>query len=149
MHHLPVRVIGVGGGFDYGTAGLSHYGLEDLGVLRLQPDLTIIAPADFQQAQTALRQTWDAEGPIYYRLGRDEQTTVPGLNGAFAARRVEIVRTGEDLLWIVSGSIATEVTTAAARLAQDGITSTIAIVASVSPPPIDDLLTLLRASPAA
>src|SRR5262245_38381869 len=43
LHRLPVRIVGVGGGFDYGVAGPSHHGLEDVGVMRVQPGLTLIA----------------------------------------------------------------------------------------------------------
>jgi transketolase len=57
MQQLPVRIIGVGGGFEYGHNGVSHYGLEDIGVMRLQPDLSVIAPADHEQARTALLHT--------------------------------------------------------------------------------------------
>ena len=39
LHHLPVRIVGVGGGFEYGTAGATHHGLEDVGVMRIQPVL--------------------------------------------------------------------------------------------------------------
>ncbi len=46
LHRLPVRIVGVGGGFEYGHAGLTHYGLEDVGVMRIQPGITLIAPAD-------------------------------------------------------------------------------------------------------
>jgi len=45
-HRLPVRVIGVGGGFDYGTAGFTHHALEDVGILRVDPGITVVAPAD-------------------------------------------------------------------------------------------------------
>ena len=48
-HGLRVRIVGVGGGFDYGSAGPTHHGLEDVGVLRLQPGLTVVAPADCEQ----------------------------------------------------------------------------------------------------
>src|SRR6478672_10951046 len=46
LHDLPVRIAGVGGGFEYGHAGHTHHGLEDVGVTRLQPGLTVVAPAD-------------------------------------------------------------------------------------------------------
>src|SRR5262245_7993199 len=46
LHQLPVRIVGMGGGFDYGAAGPTHHGLDDVGVLRVQPGMTIIAPAD-------------------------------------------------------------------------------------------------------
>lgn len=91
LHGLPVRMIGVGGGFDYGVQGATHHGLEDLGVLRLLPGLTVLAPADHRQLETAVRATWDLPGPVYYRVGKDDTTTVPGLDGRFALGRAEVV----------------------------------------------------------
>ena len=49
LHHLRVRIVGIGGGFEYGASGFSHHGLEDVGVMRVQPAISIIAPADAQQ----------------------------------------------------------------------------------------------------
>ena len=54
LHRLPVRIVGVGGGLEYGMNGLTHYALEDIAVMRTQPGMTVLAPADFQQARTAL-----------------------------------------------------------------------------------------------
>src|SRR2546421_8509146 len=62
LHRLPVRIVGVGGGFEYGPQGLSHHGLEDVGVMRVQPGMTVVAPADHRQMATALRATWDLPG---------------------------------------------------------------------------------------
>src|SRR5436190_6270039 len=45
LQGLQVRVLGIGGGFEYGHAGMSHHALEDLGILRLQPGLMVFAPA--------------------------------------------------------------------------------------------------------
>ena len=52
-HHLPVRIVGVGGGFEYGSAGFTHHALEDLAVMRVLPEMTVIAPADARQAGKA------------------------------------------------------------------------------------------------
>src|SRR5215467_5899322 len=57
QHSLPVRIVGIGGGFEYATNGMSHYGLEDVGVMRIQPGLTVITPADHQQAGSAIQAT--------------------------------------------------------------------------------------------
>ena len=46
LHSLPVRIVGVGSGLDYGHNGVTHYALEDVAVMRAQPDMTVIAPAD-------------------------------------------------------------------------------------------------------
>ena len=56
QHRLPVRIVGVGGGMEYGPNGLSHYGLEDIAVMRAQPGITVIAPADHQQTRRPCRQ---------------------------------------------------------------------------------------------
>ena len=53
-HDLPVRIVGVGGGFDYGENGLTHYALEDVAVMRVQPRMTVLAPADDDQARAAV-----------------------------------------------------------------------------------------------
>src|SRR5437016_102519 len=69
---LPVRIVGVGGGLEYGVNGISHFALEDLALMRVQPGMTVVAPADVEQARSALVALADLEGPIYFRLGKDE-----------------------------------------------------------------------------
>lgn len=147
QHRLPVRIVGVGSGFDYGMNGASHYGLEDIAVLRPQPGLTIVAPADHTQARRALEATWNTPGPVYYRLGNDEQTTVEGLDGAFEVGRLQTVREGRDLLMIAMGSLAADVVTAAAELERRDLSCAVAVLASVSPPPLDDLSAALQRFP--
>lgn len=139
LHRFPVRVVGVGIGFEYGHNGASHYGLEDAGVMRVQPGITIISPADHQQTRTALLTTWNLPGPVYYRLGKDDKTVIPGLEGRFELGRVQVVREGRDLLFVTMGSVASEVLAAAEALAERGVGCTVAIVASLNPSPIDDL----------
>jgi transketolase len=138
-HRLPVRIVGVGGGFDYGSAGPTHHGLEDVGVLRLQPGLTILAPADCPQTRTILQDTWDLPGPIYYRLSKDDSLVTPGLEGRFSLGRAEVLRKGPDILLLVAGSLATEAVAAADALAKSGIEPTLAVVSTLSPAPADDL----------
>src|SRR5271154_5163695 len=58
LHQLPVRIAGVGGGCEYGHNGATHYGLEDVGVMRVQPGITVVAPGDAAQTRTALEKTY-------------------------------------------------------------------------------------------
>jgi transketolase len=148
QHRLPVRIVGIGGGMEYGTNGLSHYGLEDVAVLRAQPEITIIAPADHQQTRTALLATWDRPGPIYYRLGKDDKTTVAGLDGRFAPDELQRIGDGRDLLLIAMGNVAAEASAAQRALADRGVACSLAVLANVSPAPIDDLARLLASFPA-
>jgi transketolase len=147
LHQLPVRIVGIGGGFEYGTAGPSHFGLEDIGVMRAQPDISIIAPADFQQTRTALLASYDLSGPIYYRLGKDDKSIVPGLDGRFCIGQAETIGDGSDLLIVAMGSIAIEATAAAEALAKQGISCTTLVIASVQPAPIADLAAALDRFP--
>ncbi len=147
LHHLPVRVVGVGGGMEYGHAGPTHHGLEDVSVMRTQPGMTVIAPADGAQTANALRETWHLPGPVYYRLGKNDKVVVPDLDGRFELGRLQTVRDGGDLLLVAMGGITHEVVTAADTLAQQGIQCTVAIVASFNPAPIDDLAMLLARFP--
>jgi len=149
LHQSPVRIIGVGGGFEYGAAGSTHHGLEDVGVMRIQPGLTVIAPADHEQTRTAIEKTWDLPQPIFFRLGKDDKTVVPGLNGRFELGRAQTIREGGDILLITMGSVVTEAVAAARILVDFGISSTIMVVASFNPAPVDDLAEALSRFPAA
>ncbi len=144
-----MRIVGVGGGFEYGPQGISHHGLEDVGVMRVQPGITVIAPADHRQMASALRATWDLPGPVYYRIGKDDRTEVPGLDGRFALGRLETVRTGDDVVLVTSGSIASEAAAAAERLAARGVRAALLVVASLQPAPVDDLVAALARVPLA
>src|SRR5207237_5005409 len=139
LHRLPVRIVGIGGGFEYGHAGPTHHGTEDVGVMRTLPGMTVIAPADHRQARTAIEATWDLPGPIYYRRGKDDKTIGTGLNGRFTLGRAEPIRDGQELLLVTMGSVAPEAVIAANLLAARGIQAGVVVVASVSPPPTDDL----------
>jgi len=147
LHQFPVRIVGIGGGMEYGNNGASHYGLEDIGVMRVQPGITVIAPADHEQARTAFLASWDLPGPVYYRLGKDDKTIVPGLRGRFGLGRTQTIREGSDLLIITMGSVASEVTSAAEALAARGILCMVVVVACLNPVPVDDLAAVLKHFP--
>lgn len=140
LHQLPVRIAGIGGGFEYGHAGPTHFGLEDIGAMRLQPGITVIAPADHQQARTALLETWDLPGPVYYRLGKNDSATVPGLHGRFELGRAQVVRSGDDVLIVAMGAASQEAARAVDMLEEQGISAQLTTVASVQPAPFDDLV---------
>ena len=76
-------------GSSTGTNGVTHHALEDMAVMRVQPGLAVVAPADFEQARTALTDDQSGHGPVYFRLGKDEADTVPGLDGRFRLDGVE------------------------------------------------------------
>ena len=149
LHRLPVRIIAVGGGVEYAHAGITHYGLEDIAVMRVQPAIRIIAPADADQTRSALEATWDMPGPVYYRIGKDEETLVAGLEGRFELQRVQFIGSGSDLLIVTMGSIANEAVNASEVLQQQGVSTTVAVISSMNPAPVEDLAQALAQFPLA
>jgi transketolase len=148
LHELPVRLVGVGGGLDYGHNGATHYALEDVALMRVQPGLTVIAPADPAQTRTALHATADLPTPVYLRLGKDDQP-VPGLDGRFRLGRAELIGDGHDLAIVTYGGITPQALAAASSLEEQGVRATIAVVASLAPAPVADLADLLARVPLA
>ncbi len=144
LHRLPVRIVGVGAGFEYGIAGPTHHGIDDAAALRPQPGLLIVTPADFEQMHAALLATWQHAGPVYYRIGKDNKTTIPGLRGRFRTGRAEIVREGRDLAFVVMGTLAADTCAAADLLAGHGLAATVAVVSTFNPSPVADLAELAR-----
>ena len=142
LHGLPVRLVGVGGGFAYGHAGPTHWALEDLALARLQPGMTVIAPADPAQTRSAVRATAALPGPVYFRVGKGNNAELPGLSGRFALHRPEVVREGRGLLFLATGSVAHEALAAAAMLEE--VHPAVAILAHLDFTPSDELCELLR-----
>lgn len=147
MHHLPVRVVGMGAGFEYGTAGPTHHAVEDVGVMRTLPGLSIVIPADSRQAAEAVRSTAHLPGPVYYSLAKDDRIEIPGLDGRFELGRIQILRDGADLGILSMGSVTAEAIAAADQLAKEGIRPAIAVVSNFHPDPADDVARFLRNLP--
>lgn len=148
LHDLPVRLVGVGGGFDYGHNGITHFALEDYAVMRAQPRIATVVPADAAQARAAVRNTAIHPGPMYFRVSKrgDE---LPGLGGRFELGRLETLREGSDAAILAIGSIAHEALAAAELLAEQGLQTAVALVSSFNPEPADEIAELLDGIPTA
>lgn len=143
FHRLPVRIVGMGMGFEYGHAGPSHYAIEDIAVLRTLPGLTVVVPADSAQAANAVRRTAELPGPVYYSLGKNDRLAVNGLQGRFELGRLQITSRGSDIAIFAMGSVSAEAEAAAKQLADRGINASLAIVSTFNPDPTDDVAAFL------
>ena len=141
-HQLPVRIIGVGQGVEYGFNGPSHFGVDDVGVLRTQPGLTIIAPVDDIQAKHSIQKTHNLPGPIYFRLSKDS-FEIPELNRSFELGQTQQIGNGKDVLILSTGAITREAIRAAQLLSEHGLATTILVIATIAPAPVSDLIEAL------
>jgi len=68
-HNLPVTVVGVGGGYSYGTNGPTHHALEDIGAMRTLPNITVLCPGDPSRRSCRCAPSVPTQ-TVYLRLGR-------------------------------------------------------------------------------
>lgn len=146
LHKLPVRIVGIGGGFAYGTAGPTHHALEDIALMRVQPGVGIVAPADDGQVERILRDHYARPEPMYLRLAK-EAASYPELNGHFRWGRLEVIGDG-DIAIVAIGSMTGVALEARRQLSAEGIQAAVAVAASIAPAPTDDLVALLRSKSA-
>lgn len=104
-HDLPVRVVSVGGGVAYGTAGYTHHGVEDLGILRTLPGLAVLAPGDPLETELLTQALLQLPGPAYLRLGKAGEPVVHEQPPALTLGRALSVRPGDDLTLISTGGM--------------------------------------------
>ncbi len=75
-HHANVNIVCVGGGFVYGSLGMSHHATEDLAIMRALPDVVVMAPGDPQEAIAATKAIANHPGTCYLRLGRGGEKAI-------------------------------------------------------------------------
>ena len=69
-HHANVKIVCVGGGFVYGSLGMSHQATEDIAIMRALPEVTVVCPGDLVEAAEATKAIANMPGTAYLRLGR-------------------------------------------------------------------------------
>lgn len=135
-HEANVKIVAVGGGFAYGAAGASHHATEELGVMRLMPNLVVLAPADPVEARAATRALVEHPGPCYIRLGKAGEPELHMQPIEFQLGRAICVREGGDLTLISTGSMLKAALGAAALLEERGVSARVLSMHTLKP--LDD-----------
>lgn len=132
-HGANVKVVCVGGGFVYGSLGMSHHATEDLAVMRALPDVTVFAPADRVEAAAVAKAAAEHEGTCYIRLGRGGERVAREDIGEFRIGKAIPVQKGNRAAIFSTGDIYGEVAEAAELLQRSGITPTVYTFPTVKP----------------
>ncbi len=103
--NLNVKLIGVGGGLCYGTAGASHHSLEDVAITRALPNMTVVCPGDPIETQAAIRASASRTGPVYVRLGRSREPVVHPSPPEFRIGTGITIYGGNDITIIATGNL--------------------------------------------
>ena len=124
-HNANVNVICVGGGYVYGSLGMSHHATEDIAILRALPDVTVICPGDPIEAALAVKKIAQTDGTCYLRLGRGGEKNVNTVINEFEIGKAYKLRDAKDMNKKVAvfstGAILEETTKACDMLEEQGI----------------------------
>lgn len=124
--HANVKIVCVGGGFVYGSLGMSHQATEDIAMLRALPEVTVVCPGDLVEAAEATKAIAHTPGTVYLRLGRGGEKRVHDKIDNFQiGKAIKIREAKEDcnkkVALFSTGAILDEVTEAAGILEKEGI----------------------------
>ncbi len=132
-HDANVKVVCVGGGFVYGSLGMSHHATEDIAILRALPNVAVLCPADLVEAEAATKAIVDYPGTVYLRLGRGGEKKIHESLPNFKIGKAIKVQDGQKVAIFSTGAIFEEVTEANEILSQQGITPAIYTFPTVKP----------------
>ena len=111
-HNANVKVVCIGGGFVYGSLGMSHQATEDLAILRALPDVVVMAPADLVEAEECTKALAAYPGTAYLRLGRGGEKRIHDHIENFQIGKAIKVRDGRRIAIFSTGAIFEEVNVA-------------------------------------
>lgn len=132
-HTADVKIVAVGGGFAYGSLGFSHHATEDLAIMRVLPNMTVVAPGDPVEVEGATRAIASRSGPCYLRLGRAGEPRVNDPQVKFELGKAITVRSGEDLTLISTGGMLHTNLRLAQRLADRGVDARVLSMHTLKP----------------
>lgn len=141
--NLNVNIVGTHGGISVGEDGATHQALEEIALMRLLPNMTVVVPADAEEAFLATKQAVDIKGPVYLRLGR---SAVPFVErkSPFRIGKAEVLKEGKDLSIVACGHLVIKSVEAAKILEGKGISAE--VIDLHTPKPIDKEVIIKSAS---
>jgi len=111
-----VKIVGSHAGVNVGPDGATHQALEDIALMRVLPNLTVVAPADKEETYKATLALADHKGPAYLRFGRAPTAQITAEKTPFAIGRAQTILGGSDVVVIASGPLVYEALLAAEQL---------------------------------
>ncbi len=131
---IPVKLVGVASGFAMGMFGNTHYGIEDMALMRAIPNLTLISPADSTEVMKTVNAVADYNEPVYIRLtGGINNPIVYNEDYIFEIGKAITLREGKDIVIIATGTMVYTSLKVADELSKQGITCRIINMHTIKP----------------
>lgn len=128
-----VKICASHAGVTLGEDGATHQVLEDIGMMKMLPNMVVINPCDYNQTKAATIAIADYEGPVYLRFGRPKVPNFTPENQAFEIGKAINLQEGTDITIVVTGHLVWEALEAAKTLAGEGILAEVINVHTIKP----------------
>lgn len=133
LNDRPVKVVGSHAGVSVGPDGATHQMLEDIGLMRVLPNMVVIAPCDGVEAEKATLAMAAHPQPNYLRLAREATPIITTADTPFEIGRAYVFREGQDVTLIATGTMTYQALVAAEQLQADGIHAEVIHVPTIKP----------------
>lgn len=130
---LNVKFGGAHAGISVGPDGATHQALEDIAITRVLPNMTVIAPCDWQETKKAVLAAAKWEGPVYIRFGREAVPEITDDESPFEIGKAQVLRDGKDAAIFACGAMVYEAMNAADTLAEQGISCRVVNLHTIKP----------------
>jgi transketolase len=128
-----VKICASHAGLTLGEDGATHQILEDIGMMRMLPNMTVIVPADFNQTKQATLAIAEFEGPVYLRFGRPVVPIFVKPDANFVIGKADLLTEGTDVTIIACGYLVWKSIEAAQQLAAQGISAEVINMHTIKP----------------
>lgn len=132
-HHVPVTIVGTGSGLAYASLGGTHHSCEDIGMLRLLPDLVVMAPGDAHEVRGCLRSVMQQANPAYLRIGKKGEATVHSNTPAIEVGKALVLTPPAQVTLLSTGNMLPMAQATAALLAEKNISCGVASLPTIKP----------------
>ena len=131
--HLNVKIAATHAGITVGEDGASHQSIEDMGLMRGIPGMTVICPADAVETTAAVHAIAAYEGPVYLRMGRSAVPVIMPEDYQMQWGKARCMKSGEQVSLITTGMMTAVALEAADILAEAGISAEVLHVPFIKP----------------
>ena len=131
--NLNVKIACSHGGVTPANDGASHQAIEDMGILRTLPNMTVIMPADYVAAKALVKASADYYGPVYLRFTRDAIPVIYDEDAKFEIGKANLLKDGKDVALIANGDTVRLALEAAELLAEKGISARVLDMHTIKP----------------
>ncbi len=131
--NLNVKIVASHAGITVGEDGGSHQSVEDIALMRVLPNMTVIVPADGPETLQAIEAVAEYKGPCYVRVGRNKVPTLFGEDYKFKIGKAHVFNEGKDAAIIAAGLMVAEAIKARDILKNEGIDAGVINMSTIKP----------------